>query len=654
MTSIQLNNISNTPCSLTAQNLARHIQTFTDTFDFKQQNTLEFATIQQSRIGTDYYSHFEPILEETTTFKSGSKKPNMKSDKKHEQQKLSTSIETDLVSEDEKFISARRKRGIPVERVGNTSLKKRSVHLKHGGQNHKLSDKSGEDDDNSITNDSYLVPRSHHQHKSKRTESSLNEQASKKSTTKRSVSANKSKIGYKKKGQDRIGSERITLKSKDKSSHHGIFNKGKASKKVETKGVPDLVFSEVHFLDDDSKQRTSLSGDEESYSEQYSHPLRKKKPKVTATISEESLEKSSSVSGKSNSIFDDYMIIDMEPPKRPKVAKTKATPAKLSFENYEKNNSNRSEQTSLTNLVTEMHTNTNVFLEKDELNEIDTILGETSMPQQLISKKDVLDTIQTDIEKGLEPICTSQDKKELQMNQQETEQTPEEPSDNEEQNVTQKDSLNAENEAQNTIPKNMGLSEGRNEEITLSQAASPVTSIRSDEIIRMINDLEHKITDNNNCNDFDLDVAVLNERNSAQDYDFDEIIGDCDVTVNNINISDNDSIEIENAIQMINDMGENEKDDENMIYFFDGNKYEWFSKQPILDEENPVSRTIYDYYSDNLQLTSCSELETASVYPDVASLNQRMLEEQFIYGGETLDFDPCFAGRNLYPKHRLH
>ncbi|CAG8436670.1 6378_t:CDS:2 [Ambispora gerdemannii] len=621
MTSIKFDN-SNKLCSLTRQNLERHIQTFADTLEIKQQDTLAFATIQQSRIGTDYYSHFEPNFEEeTTTFKSVLKKhKNMRNDKKPGQQKTPTPLETDLVSEDEEFISTRLRRGIPVERVGsnqNTSLKKRSAHLEH---NHKLSD---DEDDNSNTNDSYLEPRSHQRHKSKRTQSSSNKQVSRNSipsTTKKNASANKSKFDYKKKGRERvtskkrgkinntkslmassrvvqnfisnkIGSERITLKSKDKSSHHGIFNKGKASKKVVTKGVPDLVFSEVHFLDDDSRKRTCLSSEDESYSLQYPHPVQKKRTKVTTTVSEESLEKSSLASSKSNSIFEDYMIIDVEPPKRSKVTKTKATSAKLFFENHEKNNSNMRKMPEKhppkkSSVAKVNATPSDVFLEKDilndELNEIDTISGESSMPQQSMSqKKDELETSQTDIEKILEPIDASEDKKELQTGQ-EIEQIAKEPPDNEEQDITPKDSLNTENDSQSLI-------------------------------IRMINDLDYRVTDNsnsnsnNNCNDFNPDVHVaLTERNLTQDYDFDEIIGDCDVTDNItrniINLPNEGLLEIENAIQMIDNLNEDEKD-ENEIYFFDSNnKHEWLSEQPIGGEENSVSRSLYDDYSDNLQV----------------------------------------------------
>ncbi|CAG8735944.1 4428_t:CDS:2 [Dentiscutata erythropus] len=54
----------------------------------------------------------------------------------------------------------------------------------------------------------------------------------------------------------KVGTKRVTLRSDSKP---GIFNKGKASEKVSTKGVPDLVFSEVDFLYSGSSKKRGPS-----------------------------------------------------------------------------------------------------------------------------------------------------------------------------------------------------------------------------------------------------------------------------------------------------------------------------------------------------------------------------------------------------------
>ncbi|RUS25422.1 hypothetical protein BC938DRAFT_472200, partial [Jimgerdemannia flammicorona] len=57
-------------------------------------------------------------------------------------------------------------------------------------------------------------------------------------------------ITKKKKRQPLMASSQIMqLKASRQDKKLGIFNKGKASAKVQPKGVPDLVFSEMHFLD---------------------------------------------------------------------------------------------------------------------------------------------------------------------------------------------------------------------------------------------------------------------------------------------------------------------------------------------------------------------------------------------------------------------
>ncbi|CAB5089796.1 unnamed protein product [Rhizophagus irregularis] len=60
---------------------------------------------------------------------------------------------------------------------------------------------------------------------------------------------------------DKLGTNRVTLRSDNKAGL-GIFNKGKASEKIKTKGVPDLVFSEIDFLNSNpSRKRRNQNKD---------------------------------------------------------------------------------------------------------------------------------------------------------------------------------------------------------------------------------------------------------------------------------------------------------------------------------------------------------------------------------------------------------
>ncbi|CAG8440169.1 13897_t:CDS:10 [Cetraspora pellucida] len=65
-----------------------------------------------------------------------------------------------------------------------------------------------------------------------------------------------------------LGTRRVTLRSDSKP---GIFNKGKASEKVSTKGVPDLVFSEVDFLNSRSLKKRGRDQNGNTHSKKRGH-----------------------------------------------------------------------------------------------------------------------------------------------------------------------------------------------------------------------------------------------------------------------------------------------------------------------------------------------------------------------------------------------
>ncbi|CAG8499682.1 22177_t:CDS:2 [Cetraspora pellucida] len=65
-----------------------------------------------------------------------------------------------------------------------------------------------------------------------------------------------------------LGTRRVTLRSDSKP---GIFNKGKASEKVSTKGVPDLVFSEVDFLNSRSSKKRGRDQNGNTHSKKRGH-----------------------------------------------------------------------------------------------------------------------------------------------------------------------------------------------------------------------------------------------------------------------------------------------------------------------------------------------------------------------------------------------
>ncbi|RIB00572.1 hypothetical protein C2G38_2150814 [Gigaspora rosea] len=67
-----------------------------------------------------------------------------------------------------------------------------------------------------------------------------------------------------------LGTKRVTLRSDSKP---GIFNKGKASEKVSTKGVPDLVFSEVDFLNSGSSKKREHDRSDNTYSKSTNRPI---------------------------------------------------------------------------------------------------------------------------------------------------------------------------------------------------------------------------------------------------------------------------------------------------------------------------------------------------------------------------------------------
>ncbi|GES96849.1 hypothetical protein GLOIN_2v1726679 [Rhizophagus clarus] len=62
---------------------------------------------------------------------------------------------------------------------------------------------------------------------------------------------------------DKLGTNRITLRSDNKPGL-GIFNKGKASEKIKTKGVPDLVFSEIDFLNSNPPRKRKNQNEDDS------------------------------------------------------------------------------------------------------------------------------------------------------------------------------------------------------------------------------------------------------------------------------------------------------------------------------------------------------------------------------------------------------
>ncbi|CAG8503776.1 7444_t:CDS:2 [Funneliformis mosseae] len=99
---------------------------------------------------------------------------------------------------------------------------------------------------------------------------------------------------------DKLGTDRITLQPNNKA-RVGIFNKGKASEKVKSRGVPDLVFSEIDFLNsnpsrkrinqnnDDSHQDTDETSDSDHHKSLRNSTKRiknkQKEPKVRGNLS---------------------------------------------------------------------------------------------------------------------------------------------------------------------------------------------------------------------------------------------------------------------------------------------------------------------------------------------------------------------------------